>query len=71
LEWYPVILFNDRTPDLKDNLLAKPNYQFEKRQKELEKKKKKEAKLQQKQQSKSGSQPDELQSPGSDETTAS
>jgi len=30
---------------LKENLLAKPNYQFEKRQKEIAKKKKKEEKL--------------------------
>jgi hypothetical protein len=33
----------------KDDTLAKPNYQFEKRQKEIEKKKKKEMKLQRKQ----------------------
>jgi hypothetical protein len=34
----------------KDNPLAKVNYQYEKRQKELEKKKKKDEKLQRKQQ---------------------
>jgi hypothetical protein len=33
----------------KEHTLAKPNYQFEKRQKEIEKKKKKEMKLQRKQ----------------------
>jgi hypothetical protein len=33
----------------KDQTLAKPNYQFEKRQKEIEKKKKKEMKVQRKQ----------------------
>ena len=36
----------------KDNALAKTNYQYEKRQKELEKKKKKDEKLQRKQQTK-------------------
>ena len=51
--------------------MAKPNYQFEKRQKELEKKKKKEAKLQQKQQNKGESQPGEALPPDSDETAAS
>jgi hypothetical protein len=36
-------------PSNKDQPLAKPNYQFEKRQKEIEKKKKKEKKSQRKQ----------------------
>jgi len=38
-----------RIPTEKDNPLAKTNYQYEKRQKELEKKKKKNEKLQRKQ----------------------
>ena len=51
--------------------MAKPNYQFEKRQKELEKKKKKEAKLQQKQQSKSEVPQDETLPPNPDEAASS
>lgn len=43
--------------------LAKPNYQYEKRQKELEKKRKKEEKLKRKQ-----DQPDEPEDPQDDET---
>ncbi|EGB14321.1 hypothetical protein DND132_1108 [Pseudodesulfovibrio mercurii] len=38
--------------------MAKPNYQFEKRQKELAKKKKKEEKLKRKQMKKDGVEPD-------------
>jgi hypothetical protein len=68
---YPVGIFRYQTLDKKDHLLAKPNYQFEKRQKELEKKKKKEAKLQQKQQNKGEPQPGEALPPDSDETAAS
>lgn len=51
--------------------MAKPNYQFEKRQKELEKKKKKEAKLQQRQQSKSEVPQDETLPPSPDEVASS
>lgn len=41
--------------------MAKPNFQFQKRQKELERKKKTEEKLQRKQAAKSTTQPDENQ----------
>jgi hypothetical protein len=40
LSWVPCLLF-----PLKDECMAKPNYSFEKRQRELAKKKKKEEKL--------------------------
>jgi len=40
-------------PDQKGNAMAKPNYEFKKRQKELAKKKKKEEKKQRKQENKS------------------
>lgn len=50
--------------------MAKPNFSFQKRQKELEKKKKKEEKLQRKQAAKLAPQPDEIEAglPAEDET---
>ncbi len=48
--------------------MAKPNYQFEKRQKELAKKKKKDEKLQRKLQEKGGS-PDAAGDPDKTETS--
>jgi hypothetical protein len=52
--------------------LAKPNFQYEKRQKELEKKKKKEEKLKRKQEKNSErvDTGDELQAPNQDNTQA-
>jgi hypothetical protein len=48
LSYNPSIIQKEH-PQKKDNPLAKTNYQYEKRQKELEKKKKKNEKLQRKQ----------------------
>ncbi len=49
LKWLSVILlFTRHHPTRKDNTLAKPNYQYEKRQKDLAKKKKQEEKRQKK-----------------------
>jgi hypothetical protein len=54
---------------LKERLMAKPNFQFQKRQKELEKKKKNEEKLERKR-AKSSEQPEENPDQSPDVTEA-
>lgn len=56
------------TPQKKDNTLVQPNYQYEKRQKDLAKKKKKEEK-QQRKLDKTGTPSTEPPTPGEGETT--
>ena len=53
----------------KGNPLAKPNFQFEKRQKELAKKKKKEEKKQRKLEDKNPASPDQPGQPAGEEIT--
>lgn len=48
VDWLICVIVSARQTNLKGDNLAQPNFQYEKRQKELEKKRKKEEKKQQK-----------------------
>ena len=65
---YPIAFIQQ--PAKKRSRMAKPNYSYEKRQRELAKKKKKEEKRQQKLSAKEGvvEQPEELEPPASSDT---
>jgi hypothetical protein len=64
--WQFPVLCQNNIPEYGNRSMARPNYSFEKRQRELAKKKKKEEKREQKAAARSSKRLDEPQAPGTD-----